>query len=142
MTLPMTTLEAFAAIPLAAVCCDQTFGKDEARVIREQLLGLTAYREMEPYAFGLLISELLKRFHDESWQGLIASAAPLLNPEQQELAFALACQLIHCDRIVAPQEQQFLAAVAQQLQFTPARAEQILEVCDLLSRDFDTEQAV
>jgi len=35
MSLPMTTLEAFAAIPLAAVCCDQTFGKDEARVIRE-----------------------------------------------------------------------------------------------------------
>ena len=102
MTLPMTTLEAFAAIPLAAVCCDQTFGKDEAHVIREQLLGRTAYREMEPYAFGLLISGLLKRFREESWQGLIASAAPLLSREQQEMAFALACQLIHCDRIVTP----------------------------------------
>jgi hypothetical protein len=137
----MTILEAFAAIPLAAVCCDQTFGKDEARVIRELLLGRTAYRQMEPYAFGLLISGLLKRFRDESWQGLITSAAPLLSPEQQELAFALACQLIHCDRIVAPQEQQFLAVLAQQLQFTTARAEQILEVCDLLSRDFAAEQA-
>jgi hypothetical protein len=137
----MTTLEAFAAIPLAAVCCDQTFGKDEARVIREQLMGLTAYREMEPYAFGLLISGLLKRFREESWQGLIASAAPLLSPEQQEMAFALACQLIHCDRIVAPQEQQFLGLLAQQLQFTPARAEQILEVCELLNRDFVAEQA-
>jgi hypothetical protein len=136
----MTTLEAFAAIPLAAVCCDQTFGKDEARVIREQLMGRTAYREMEPYAFGLLISGLLKRFREETWQGLIASAAPLLSPEQQEMAFALACQLIHCDRIVAPPEQQFMAALAQQLQFTPARAEQILEVCDLLGRDFCTEQ--
>jgi hypothetical protein len=107
----MTTLEAFAAIPLAAVCCDQTFGKDEARVIREQLMGRTAYREMEPYAFGLLISGLLKRFQEESWQGLIASAATLLSPEQQEMAFSLACQLIHCDRIVAPQEQQFLAVL-------------------------------
>jgi hypothetical protein len=37
-TLSMSALEAFAAIPLAAVCCDQTFGKEEARVIREQLL--------------------------------------------------------------------------------------------------------
>ena len=137
----MTTLEAFAAIPLAAVCCDQTFGKDEARVIREQLIGRTAYREMVPYAFGLLISGLLKRFQEESWQGLIASAATLLSPEQQEMAFALACQLIHCDRIVAPQEQQFLAVLAEQLQFTTARAEQILEVCDLLNRDFVTEQA-
>lgn len=132
----MTTLEAFAAIPLAAVCCDQTFGKDEARVIREQLLGRSAYREMEPYTLGLLISGLLKRFREESWQGLIASAAPLLSPEQQEMAFALACQLIHCDRIVTPEEQQFLAALGEQLQFTTARAEQILEVCDLLNRDF------
>ncbi|MCP9823518.1 tellurite resistance TerB family protein [Cyanobium sp. L1E-Cus] len=141
MTLPMTTLEAFAAIPLAAVCCDQTFGKDEARVIREQLLGRTAYQEMEPYAFGLLISGLLKRFREESWQGLIASAAPLLSPEQQEMAFALACQLIHCDRIVAPQEQEFLAALAQQLHFTTDRAEQIFEVCDLLNRDFVNNQS-
>ncbi len=137
----MTTLEAFAAIPLAAVCCDQTFGKDEARVIREQLLGRSAYREMEPYAFGLLISGLLKRFREESWQGLIASAAPLLSPEQQEMAFALACQLIHCDRIVTPEEQQFLAALGEQLQFTTARAEQILEVCDLLNRDFVIQEA-
>ena len=142
MSLPMTSLEAFAAIPLAAVCCDQTFGKDEARVIREQLTGRTAYREMEPYAFGLLISGLLERFREESWQGLIAGAVPLLSLEQQETAFALACQLIHCDRIVAPQEQQFLAILAQQLQFTTARAEQILEVCDLLNRDFVTDQPV
>jgi len=141
MTLPMTTLEAFAAIPLAAVCCDQTFGKDEARVIREQLLGRTAYQAMEPYAFGLLISGLLQRFREESWQGLIASAAPLLSPEQQEMAFALACQLIHCDRIVTPEEQQFLAALGEQLQFTTARAEQILEVCNLLNRDFVIQEA-
>jgi len=142
MSLPKTILEAFAAIPLAAVCCDQTFGKDEARVIRVQLMGRTAYRKMEPFAFGLLISGLLERFREESWQGLIASAAPLLSPEQQEMAFALACQLIHSDRIVAPQEQQFLAVLAQQLQFTTARAEQILEVCDLLNRDFVTDQPV
>jgi len=139
MSLPMTTLEAFAAIPLAAVCCDQSFGKDEAQVIREQLMGRRAYREMEPYAFGLLISGLLKRFREESWQGLIASAAPLLSSEQQEMAFALACQLIHCDRIVAPQEQQFLAVLAEKLQFTPVRAEQILQVCELLNRDFVIE---
>jgi len=141
MGLPMTTLEAFAAIPLAAVCCDQTFGKDEARVIREQLLGRTAYREMAPYAFGLLISGLLKRFREESWQGLIGSAAPLLSAEEQAMAFALACQLIHCDRNVTAEEQEFLAVVAQQLQFATARAEQILEVCELLNRDFITEPA-
>ena len=50
------------------------------------------------------------------------------------MAFALACQLIHGDRFVAPQEQQFLAVLAEQLEFTTVRAEQILEVCDLLNR--------
>jgi hypothetical protein len=50
------------------------------------------------------------------------------------MAFALACQLIHCDRFVAPEEQQFLVVLAQQLQFTTAPAEQILELCELLNR--------
>jgi hypothetical protein len=71
--------------------------------------------------------------------GRIASAAPLLSSEQQEMAFALACQLIHRDRIVAPEEQLFLVVLAQQLQFTTARAEQILVVCALLNRDFVAE---
>ena len=137
----MTTAEAFAAIPLAAVCCDHSFSKDEARVIREQLLGRSAYRAMEPYRFGLLISDLLRRFREESWQGLIAAAAPKLSPEQQETAFALACQLIHSDREVVPEERAFLEALADQLQLTLERAQQILEVCDLLNRDFSVDPA-
>lgn len=101
MTFTLTIPEAFAAIPLAAVCCDQTFGKDEARLIRDQLLTRSPYQAMEPYSFGMPISGLLKRFREESWQGLIAAAAPQLNQDQQETAFALACQLIHCSGVVA-----------------------------------------
>jgi len=131
----MTVSEAFAAIPLAAVCCDQTFGKDEARVIREQLLSRSLFQEMEPYSFGLLISRLLKRYREESWQGLIAAAAPALNRHQQETAFALACQLIHCDRRVTDAERAFLEALAAQLSLGDARARQIAEVCEILHRD-------
>lgn len=137
----LTSVEAFAAIPLAAVCCDQTFGKDEARLIREQLLGRSAYRAMEPYALGLLISGLLQRFREESWQGLIDAAAPRLSPEQRQLAFALACQVIHCDRRVELQEQRFLAALAERLQLSPERSRQILEVCELLNSDFGVPTA-
>jgi hypothetical protein len=137
MTEPMTAAEAFAAIPLAAVCCDQHFSKDEAWVIREQLLCRSVYRAMEPYAFGLLISRLLKRFREDSWQGLIAAAAPVLTPVQQETAFALACQLIHCDRVVSAAERDFLNALAGELPLSAARATQIVEVCELLNRDAD-----
>ena len=137
----MTAVEAFAAIPLAAVCCDQHFGKDEAWVIREQLLCRPVYRAMEPYAFGLLISRLLQRFRDESWQGLIAAAAPVLSPGQQETAFALACQLVHCDRDVSAAEREFLQALAGELSLSDARAMQIVEVCELLNRDADIGSA-
>ncbi|MFM8605954.1 MAG: tellurite resistance TerB family protein [Cyanobium sp.] len=133
--------EAFAAIPLAAVCCDQSFGKEEARVIREQLLERTAYRAMEPYAFGLLISTLLKRLREGSWQELISDAAPILSTEERSTAFALACQLIHCDRDVVAMEVQFLSELAAVLKLSDQRAQQILEVCDLLNRDFAADPA-
>ena len=133
----LTVAEAFAAIPLAAVCCDQDFGKYEAWLIREQLLSRRVYCAMEPYAFGLLISRLLQRFREESWQGLVAAAAPVLTPEQQETAFGLACQLIHCDRVVSAPEREFLDGLAGALNLSEARASQIVEVCALLSRDAD-----
>jgi len=135
MDTALTLHEAFAAIPLAAVCCDHTFGKDEARVIREQLLTRTVYQAMGPYSFGLMISGLLQRFREESWQCLIAAAGPLLNQTQRETAFALACQVVCADREIAPEEQQFLNALAAQLDLGDTRAHQILEVCELLQRD-------
>jgi hypothetical protein len=131
----MTAAEAFAAIPLAAVCCDQRFAAEEAKLIREQLLTRTPYRTMEPYAFGLLFSGLLGRFRVESWQGLVAAAAPLLEPAQRDTAYALACQLVHCDRTVEPSEREFLLALAEALDLDRQRRDQVLEVCDLLNRD-------
>jgi len=97
MTASLSTLslaEAFAAIPLAAVCCDQRFAAEEAKLIREQLLTRAPYRSMEPYAFGVLFSGLLGRFRAESWQGLVAEAAPLHEPAHRDTAYALACQLV------------------------------------------------
>ncbi|WP_094591168.1 tellurite resistance TerB family protein [Vulcanococcus limneticus] len=131
----LTPMQAFAAIPLAAICCDQTFATEEAEVIRQQLLSRAAYRAMEPYAFGMLISGLLKRLREESWQELIAAAVPQLNLDQQETAFALVCQLIHCDRKVAAVEQEFLLALADLMSLEPSRTRQILEVCEVMHRD-------
>jgi len=131
----MTAAEAFAAIPLAAVCCDQRFAAEEAKLIREQLLSRAPYRAMEPYAFGLLFSGLLGRLRAESWQGLVMAAAPLLEPAQRETAYALACQLVHCDRSVEPAEREFLVGLAEVLGLDGHRRDQVLEVCELLNRD-------
>jgi len=108
---------------------------------RDQLLERSAYRTMEPYAFGLLISRLLQRIREESWQALIRDAAPILSSDQQETAFALACQLIHCDREVVAMEHQFLSELAAELKLSDDRAQLIQEVCELLNRDFAGEPA-
>jgi hypothetical protein len=132
MTASLSTLslaEAFAAIPLAAVCCDQRFAAEEAKLIREQLLTRAPYRSMEPYAFGVLFSGLLGRFRAESWQGLVGE------PAHRDTAYALACQLVHCDRSVEPAERQFLVGLAEALGLDPLRRDQVLEVCELLHRD-------
>lgn len=133
VSLPLA--EAFAAIPLAAVCCDQTFAREEAALIREQLMGRSPYRTMEPYSLGLLISGLLQRLRTEPWQQLVAAAVPSLDAAQQETAFALACQLIHCDRRVSAAEVEFLNGLAVALSLEPDRVRHIMEVCDLLNRD-------
>jgi len=134
-TRTMSLAEAFAAIPLAAVCCDQRFAAEEAKLIREQLLTRAPYSTMEPYAFGLLFSGLLARFRVEPWQRVVEEAAPLLEPIQRATAYALACQLVHCDRAVEPAEREFLLGLADVLDLDPRRRDQVLEVCELLHRD-------
>lgn len=127
--------EAFAAIPLAAVCCDRDFRSEEAEVIRTQLLSRSPFRSMEPYAFGVLFSDLLHRYRENDWQVLVAQAVPLLSLQQRRTAYALACQLIHCDREVNPSERSFLEVLAEVLQLPPAFSQQVIEVCELLYQD-------
>ncbi|MEA5413567.1 hypothetical protein VB757_00315 [Synechococcus sp. BA-132 BA5] len=57
----MTPAEAFAAIPLAAIGCDSNFGREEAHILKEQLVHPSPYRSMTPLAFGELIEALLQR---------------------------------------------------------------------------------
>jgi hypothetical protein len=47
----------------------------------------------------------------------------------------MAAQLVHCDRKVAPEEQDLLQEMAAQMQLPPGRAEQILDVIAVLNRD-------
>ena len=54
---------------------------------------------------------------------------------QRDTAYALACQLVHCDRSVEPAERQFLVGLAEALGLDPLRRDQVLEVCELLHRD-------
>jgi hypothetical protein len=67
----MTPAEAFAAIPLAAVCCDSNFDREEAHELKEQLISRAPYRSMTPLALAELIDGLLRLFRRDHWQELV-----------------------------------------------------------------------
>jgi len=131
----MTPAEAFAAIPLAAVCCDSNFDREEAHVLKEQLINLSPYRSMTPLALAELIDGLLRIFRRDHWQELVRQAVPALTAAQQEVAYVLAVKLVFCDRVVKPEEEAFLTTLASELSLPPERTAQIQEVFALLQRD-------
>lgn len=131
----MTPAEAFAAIPLAAVCCDSNFDREEAHVLKEQLINRSPYRRMTPLALAELIDGLLRLFRRDHWQELVRQAVPALTPAQQEVAYVLAVKLVFSDRVVKPEEEEFLSTLASELSLPPGRTAQIQEVFALLQRD-------
>lgn len=131
----MTPAEAFAAILLAAVCCDNNFDREEAHILKDQLIHRAPYRTMTPVAFGELIDGLLRIFRRDHWQELIRQAVPALTAAQQEVAYGLAVQLVFCNREVKAEEETFLTTLAGELSLPEGRAAQILELFALLQRD-------
>lgn len=131
----MNAHEAFAAIALAAVACDGSLDAQEAKALRSQLEGRSPYRTLSDDSMGTLFDGLLTRLRKEGWQALLDAALPVLTADQQETAIALAAQLIHCDRIVEPQERDLLARMASQATLPVGRAEQIIGVIEVLNRD-------
>jgi hypothetical protein len=131
----MNPAEAFAAIALAAVACDGSLDPDEARSLRGQLEHRHPYRERTEESMGRLFDVLLDQLRGEGWRSLLAQAIPALSAPQQETALAMAAQLVHGNRVVAPEERELLQAMADQMQLPPGRAEQILDVIHVLNRD-------
>lgn len=131
----MNATEAFAAIALVAVACDGVLDREEARALRAQLEGRTPFRHRSEEAMGDLFDGLLERLRADGWQKLLHDAIPALSPPQQETALAMAAHLVHSDREVQPIERELLRSMADQLTLPPGRADQILEVINLLNRD-------
>jgi hypothetical protein len=107
----MTPAEAFAVIPLAAACADKRLQKEEAELLLSQLRGRSPYREMDPAAFGTMVSSLLLGLRDNR-HALLEKAATLLSVVEQEEAFAFAAQMVHADRVATLEETSLLTEVA------------------------------
>ena len=130
----MTPAEAFAVIPLAAVCADHKLQPEEADLVMSQLRGRRPYSEMDPVAFGTMISSLLMALRDRR-QALVEEAATHLSTEQQEKAFALAARLVHADRIATQEEANLLIDLRCALSVPVERLEEIEASIALLSQD-------
>jgi hypothetical protein len=130
----MTPAEAFAVIPLAAVCADHRLQPEEADLIMKMLRGRSPYNEMDPVVFGTMVSGLLLALRDRR-HALVEEAAAILSPEQQEKAFALAVRLVHADRIATQEEVNLLTDLSCALSVPPERLEEIEASIALLSQD-------
>lgn len=131
----MTPAEAFAALALVAVACDGSLEREEAHALREQLEARTPYRHLSEVSMGAMFDQLLGLLRRDGWQGLLAQALPALNAEQQETGLAIAAQLVHCDRLVQPEEVSMLESMAAQMTLSAERSRQILDVIRVLNRD-------
>ena len=131
----MTPAEAFAALALVAVACDGSLERDEAHALRQQLEARTPYCNLSEASMGAMFDDLLDLLRRDGWQGLLKRALPALTAEQQETGLALAAQLVHCDRLVQPEELTMLDSMAAQMNLQPGRASQILDVIRVLNRD-------
>ena len=131
----MNPSEAFAAIGLAAVACDGELDGDEAAMLRQLLEVRSPYRNLGDSAMEGMFDGLLRRLQNGGWQDLVAEAAPVLTPAQQETAFAMAALLVHTNRSFKPVEQQMLARLAELIAVPQERCSAILEVMAVLHRD-------
>lgn len=130
----MTPAEAFAVIPLAAVCADNRLQPEEAELLQLQLRGRPRYSGMDPVAFGTMVSGILLKLRDER-QALVEEAAALLSPAERERAFALAARLVHADRIATQEEVSLLADVGCALSLPAERLREIEASLALLSAE-------
>ena len=131
----MTPSEAFAAVALIAVGCDNTLNREEARSLRHQLENRSPYRDLPEDAMGDLFDRLLTRLREQGWHELLKQAIAVLSTPQQETALAMAVHLVLSDRQLDAQEQQLLQEMASLLRLPQERSQLIIDVIGVLNRD-------
>lgn len=132
---PLSPAEAYAAIALAAVACDGTLDRPEARALRQQLEDRTPYRSLSAEEMGDLFDRLLALLRRLGWRELLLRAVPALTPPQQESALLMAAQLVRANGVVEPGEEEMLRDLSSLLSVSSDRCRLLLEVVDLLHHD-------
>ena len=131
----MNSAQAFAAICLAAVASDGVLGRDEARSLRIELEFRTPYVGMGEAEMAGLFDELLALWRQHGSESLVGMAVPQLHERQREPALAVAIQLVRADRVLEPEELEFIDKLSKQLDLPEATSQTILQVMDMLHRD-------
>ena len=84
---------------------------------------------------GELFDQLLGVLRDQGVPGLVAQALPVLSPRQQQSALALAAHLVHADRKVTVEEDDFLKQLAAKVDLPENEANTIVVAIEALNRD-------
>ena len=131
----MNGAEAFAAVALAAVACEGVLGRDEAHALRLQWEYRSLYSSSSEAAMGVLFDQLLKVLREQGVTGLVDEALPVLSRRQQQSALALAAHLVHADKKVTSEEQDFLNQLVSKVDLPENEAKMIVVAIEALNRD-------
>ncbi|GCE65467.1 tellurite resistance protein TerB [cyanobiont of Ornithocercus magnificus] len=131
----MNTVEAFAAVALAAIACDDALNHDEAHSLRQQLEHRTPYNTYSDKEIGELFDNLLLKIRQGGVYALVDHALPVLTACQQESALAVAAQLAYADRTISKAERNFLEYLSGRLSIPKQDAQRIIAAIEALNRD-------
>ena len=84
---------------------------------------------------GELFDRLLQLLREQGVQGLISSALPQLNQNQQQSALAVAAHLVHADRKITAEETDLLDQLTSQMTMPDNDARMVVEAIAALNRD-------
>ena len=131
----MDIAEAFAAVAIAVVACDNSVNRDEAHSLRKQLEHRTPYSGYSEETVGKLFDNLLAKLRQEGVYTLIDRALSVLTVRQQESALAMAAQLAYADRTISKAERELLEYLCKQVSIPKQEAQRVVAVIEALNRD-------
>ena len=131
-TVSMDTATAFAAVALAAVSWDGVLTMAGTRALRHSLDYRAPYCDRSDAEMISLMDTLLEQLRHQGVEGLMQTAATVLDSRQRHTAFAVATEIMRSDGPLQEQERQILSDLATTLELAPEDTEPVLAVMDVL----------
>ena len=133
-SLALSLPEAFAAVLVAAISADGTFGRDEARRL-QNVLSTSPFLEEAVQAGDVnVVERVVNLLTDRGLAPVLAASAESITIELRPTVFAVAADLMLADGSIDPHEKDFMSQLQRALRVPDATALKIVEVLIIKNR--------